>query len=190
MKQIPHQSNTHGTPRSGGDKWVIGTGGKGKNGTARAICLIALRDPKDRVSVDNVEALEARYDCLYVRNCSGLTVTNSHFDRAGRNIFSIVGNANRFIFSGCYFGSYWGLYHSDIEPNKGRWAKNGLIVNCVFDGRKGGKRWGKMFTFSGMGDRETNNITVLDCLFQQLMVRIRGCFPGSSSFTMILRPRD
>ncbi len=174
----------YGTPdeAGSGDNWYIGTGGVGKNGTARALNLIALREPRDRVAVDNIEALEARYDCLYVRNCNGLTVTNSHFDRAGRNIFSMVGNSNRFVFSGCYFGSYWGLYHSDIEPNKGQWVKNGLIVDCVFDSRDaGGKRgtgtWGRMFTFSGMGDRETRNITVLDSRFQQVAVRIRGCFP-------------
>lgn len=174
----------YGTPdESGsGDNWYIGTGGVGKGGTARALSLIALREPKDQVAIDNIEALEARYDCIYVRNCHGLTVTNSHFDRAGRNIFSIVGNANKFIFSGCYFGSYWGLYHSDIEPNRDRWAKNGLFVNCVFDGRDaGGKRgtgtWGRMFTFSGMGDGETRNFAVLDCDFEQIAVRIRGAFP-------------
>lgn len=168
--------------KSSGDHWYIGTGGVGKGGTARALNLIALREPKDRAAVDNIEALEARYDCLYVRNCNGLTVTNSRFDRAGRNIFSMVGNSDKFIFSGCYFGSYWGLYHSDIEPNKDRWVKNGLIVDCVFDGRDaGGKRgcdsWGRMFTFSGMGDRETRNIAVLGNRFEQVAVRIRGSFP-------------
>jgi hypothetical protein len=174
----------YGTPdeKGSGDNWYVGTGGIGKGGTARALNLIALREPKDRVTIDNIEALEARYDCLYVRNCNGLTVTNSHFDRAGRNIFSMVGNSDKFIFSGCYFGSYWGLYHSDIEPNKAKWVKNGLIADCVFDGRDaGGKRgcdsWGRMFTFSGMGDQETRNIAVFGNKFEQISVRIRGSFP-------------
>ncbi len=173
----------YGTPSENvsGDNWVIGTGGVGKGGTARALNLIALREASKLVLVDNIEALEARYDCLYVRDCAGLKVTNSHFDRAGRNIFSLVGNSDKFLFSGCYFGSYWGLYHSDIEPNEGKWAQNGIFINCKFDGAnagdKGGSAWGKMFTFSGMNDRKTRNICVLDCLFQGINVRVRGVFP-------------
>ena len=76
-------------------------GGVGKGGTAKPAHLIGVFDAKD-VLIYNVKALESRYDCLYVRTCNNLKVINCHFDRAGRNVVSIVGNTDGFIFSNCY----------------------------------------------------------------------------------------
>ena len=59
--------------------------------------------------INNVHSFEARYDTLYIRIVNGLGVYNSRFDRAGRNVVSIVGNTDNFEFANCYIGSLWGL---------------------------------------------------------------------------------
>ena len=175
----------YGTPSQdvSGENWIIGTAGQGRGGTARAVHIISINGGRD-VHIDNVRIEEARYDCLYTRGSRGLRVTNSHFDRAGRNIVSMVGNDEDFLFSGCYFGSAWGLYHFDIEPEAGRWVRNGTFLNCVFDGREagvlGGDTWGAFLILTGHEELLTRNLNVTACKFYDISVRVRGVIPGCS----------
>jgi len=169
------------TAERSGDNWVVGTEGKGKGGSATAAHIIALYDAKD-VHIDHVRAMESRYDCLYVRGSRGLTVTNCRFDRAGRNIVSMVGNDEEFLFADCYIGSHWGLYHFDIEPVTPRYVRDGLFVNCTFDGRKAGElgtdTWGAFMCFVGGDNLQNRDITVTGCRFYRISIRVRGVFPG------------
>ena len=171
----------YGTPTRSvsGNDWKVGTGGVGKGGTAKPAHLIGVIDAKD-VLIYNVKALESRYDCLYIRTCNDLKVVNCHFDRAGRNVVSIVGNSDGFVFSNCYIGSLWGLYHFDIEPNKDKYARNGVFQNCTFDGSKAGQMdtdtWGSFVCFSGHPKLENRNIAVIGCTFKNIYVRVRGVF--------------
>lgn len=173
----------YGTPTAdkSGDGWRVGTGGVGKGGTATGLHVIRVSDAKEAL-IEQVQALEARYDCLYVRGSQGLRVSNCFFDRAGRNVVSMVGNDEDFVFSGCTFGSHWGLYHFDIEPGDERWVRNGLFIECTFDGRKAGEMgtgtWGAMFIFSGHASLKTRHITFIGCRFLDIAVRARGVFPG------------
>jgi len=110
----------YGTPTAdvSGDGWQITTRA-GSGGTATCSHIIAVYDGVD-VRIENVEAYESRYDCLYVAGSTGLRVINCRFDCAGRNITSLVGNDEDFVFEGCEFGSIWRLYHVDLEPNQDR----------------------------------------------------------------------
>ena len=168
------------------DNWNPGKGGVGKGGTARAIHVIRVGNVAENtmapnVIISNVTATEARYDCLYVRGSRGLRVLNSTFDRAGRNIVSLVGNDEDFIFNNCHFGSLWGLYHVDIEPNAGRFVRDGSFINCTFDGTQAGEMgtdtWGAMLIFCGMPDLKTRNVSVIGSRFLEIAVRVRGVFP-------------
>lgn len=173
----------YGTPteEGSGDNWRIGTGGIGRGGTATAVHIIGVYGARD-LHIDNVRVMEARYDCLYTRGTNGLRVTNSHFDRAGRNIVSMVGNDQNFVFSGCYFGSHWGLYHFDIEPEAGRYVRDGVFMDCVFDGRQagelGGDTWGAMLILTGHRELKTRDLSVIGCQFHNISVRVRGVIPG------------
>lgn len=182
-----HNFTVYGTPddASSGDNWKVGTGGVGKGGSSWASFTIRVGNSPSLIATDvvisNVIARECRYDCLYTRGSQNLRVLNCDFDRAGRNVISMVGNDENFLFSGCHFGSLWGLYHSDIEPNKGHYVRDGAFVNCEFDGSHAGEMntdtWGAMFTFSGEEKLEDRNISVIGCTFRDISVRIRGIFP-------------
>ncbi len=164
-----------------GKHWKVGKQGKGIGGTAKPTSVIAVLDAQDAI-IYNIKSLESRYDCLYIRTCKNLKVYKSYFDRAGRNIVSIVGNSDGFVFSDCYFGSLWGLYNFDIEHNKGNYIRNGIIENCVFDGSKAGQMgtdtWGSFLCFSGHEKLENRNIAVINCTFKKIYVRVRGVFPN------------
>ncbi len=174
----------YGTPSISvsGKHWKIGKDGKGRGSTAKPLMLIAVLDANN-ATICNVRAIESRYDCLYIRTCKNLKVINCRFDRAGRNIVSIVGNSDEFIFSGCHIGSLWGLYLFDIEPNKGDfYVRNGVIHNCIFDGSKAGQMgsdtWGSFFCFSGDEKLRNRNISIIGCQFKNIYVRVRGIFPN------------
>ena len=63
-----------------------------------------------------------------------VTISNCWFDRAGRNIVSIV-NSQDWTFEDCYFGSAWGLYHVDMESTLNtHHNEDGHFLRCVFDG--------------------------------------------------------
>ena len=171
-----------GTPTAdvSGDGWRITTRG-GSGGTATCSHIIAVYDGVD-VRIENVEAYESRYDCLYVAGSRGLRVINCRFDRAGRNITSLVGSDQDFVFEGCEFGSIWRLYHVDLEPNEGRYVRDGLFLNCSFDGRSAGEfgsdTWGRMLILTGHDALESRNLTIAGCSFREISVRVRGIFPG------------
>ena len=167
-------------PEGSGDNWKVGKGGKGLGGTSLPLACIAV-DTSGGATINNVHAFEARYDALYVRDVNGLRVSNCRFDRAGRNVVSLVGNTEDFIFSDCYFGSYWGLYHFDIEHNKGNYIHNGLFLNCIFDGSKAGEMetdtWGSFLCFSGEEKLRNYNVAVVNCEFRDIYIRVQGVFP-------------
>ena len=98
----------YGTPTEdvSGTNWKVGVyKGKQRGGSsARPVHLIYINDAFNGVDINNVRSFESRYDCLYVRGSKGLRVTNCVFDRAGRNITSMVGNDEDFVFSRCRFG--------------------------------------------------------------------------------------
>lgn len=171
-----------GTPTAdvSSDGWVITTTG-GSGGSARSSHIILVRDAVD-VRLENVRVRESRYDCLYVAGSRGLRVVNCDFDRAGRNIVSLVGNDEDFVFEGCHFGSLWRLYHFDLEPNEGRYVRDGLFLNCTFDGRGAGEfgsdTWGRMLILTGHDALESRNITIAGCRFYDISLRVRGIFPG------------
>ncbi len=172
--------SAYGTPdeQGSGENWKVGTGGVGRGGTGRALHVIGIYGGVD-VHIHNVRAMESRYDCLYTRGTRGLRVTNCHFDRAGRNVVSMVGDDEDFVFANSYIGSHWGLYHFDIEPNAGKYVRDGLILNCTFDGRAAGQlntdTWGSMLIFTGK--ENCANVTVMACTFLDIKVRVRGVFP-------------
>ncbi len=182
-----HNFTAYGTPdsASSGEFWKVGTGGVGKRGTAWALHVIRVGNTPTLVAKDvlisNVTAKECRYDCLYTRGSQNLRVLDCEFDRAGRNGVSMVGNDENFLISGCRFGSLWGLYHFDIEPNDGHFVRDGAFVNCEFDGRQAGDMntdtWGAMFTLSGEEKLEDRNISVVGCAFHDISIRVRGIFP-------------
>lgn len=182
-----HNFTVYGTPdaASSGKFWKVGTGGVGKGGTAKAVHLIRVgNSPKliaKDVVISNVTAKEARYDCLYTRGSQNLRVLDCEFDRAGRNVVSMVGNDENFLISNCRFGSLWGLYHVDIEPNKGHYVRDGEFLNCEFDGSHAGDMktdtWGAMLTFSGVENLGDRNISVIGCTFRDISIRVRGIFP-------------
>ncbi len=174
--------SAYGTPTAegSGENWVVGTDGVGKGGTATALLIIGIYGGEN-VHIHNVRAMEARYDCIYTAGTRGLRVTNCHFDRAGRNVASLVGNDEDFLFANCHFGSQWGLYHVDIEPNWGKYVRDGVFLNCTFDGRQAGERntntWGAFLIFCGHPELESRNITVMGCRFYDISVRVHGVFP-------------
>lgn len=182
-----HNFTVYGTPdeASSGDFWKVGTGGVGKNGSAWASFTIRVGDSPRAIAKDvlisNVTAKEARYDCLYTRGSQNLRVLNCEFDRAGRNIISLVGNDENFLIANCRFGSLFGLYHSDIEPNKNHFVRDGVFLNCEFDGRSAGEMdtgtWGAMFIFSGHESIDNRNISVIGSTFHEITTRVRGVFP-------------
>ena len=182
-----HNFTAYGTPdaASSGDNWKVGTGGVGKGGTARSLMIIRVGNSPTLVAKDvvisNVTAKEARYDCLYPRGSQNLKVLNCDFDRAGRNLVTMAGDDENFLISGCRFGSLWGLYQFDVEPNKNRFARDGMFLNCEFDGTHAGEMntgtWGAMFIFSGEGQFENRNISLVGCTFKKILVRVRGIFP-------------
>jgi hypothetical protein len=183
-----HNFTVYGTPdeATSGPLWQVGTGGVGKDGSAWASFAIRVGNSPELIAKDvvisNVTAKEVRYDCLYTRGSQNLRVLNCEFDRAGRNNVSLVGNDEGFLFSGCRIGSLWGLYHFDFEPNKGRYVRDGVIINCEFDGRQAGQmntdRWGAMLIFSGNEEMSDRNIAVIGSTFHEISVRVRGIFPG------------
>ncbi|MFO8079642.1 MAG: glycosyl hydrolase family 28-related protein [Armatimonadota bacterium] len=174
--------SVYGTPVEdvSGDGWQITTK-SGSGGTAKSSHLITVKDAIDP-HIENVRVAESRYDCLYVRGSRGLRVSNSEFDRAGRNIVSMVGNDEDFVFTNCRFGSIWRLYHVDIEPNEDRWVRNGAFVGCEFDGTNAGEggsdAWGRMLILTGHDELESREITITGCTFREISVRVRGIFPG------------
>lgn len=182
-----HNFTVYGTPdsASSGQFWKVGTGGVGKDGSSWASFTIRVGNSPNLIAknvvISNVTAKEARYDCLYTRGSQNLRVLNSDFDRAGRNVISMVGNDEDFLISGCRFGSLFGLYHSDIEPNTGRHVRDGAFVKCEFDGSHAGEMgtgtWGAMFIFSGEDKLEDRNISVIGCTLRDLSIRVRGIFP-------------
>jgi hypothetical protein len=178
--------SAYGTPTKhvSGEHWKVGTGGQGEGSTAKPTHVIAVRDAHGGAVISDVHAFEARHDCLYVRGSRGLKVLNCTFDRAGRNIVSMVGNDEDFVFSECRFGSLWGLYHFDIEPGDDRHVRDGLFVNCVFDGTQAGlmgtDTWGAFLCFSGHGELASRNISVVRCTFKNIYIRVRGVFPQAA----------
>jgi len=96
-------------------------------------------------------------------------------------VISLVGNDENFLLAHCRFGSLFGLYHSDIEPNEGHFVRDGLFLNCEFDGSRAGEMdtgtWGAMFIFSGEDKLADRNIAVVGCTFRDISTRIRGIFP-------------
>lgn len=174
--------SVYGTPTEdlSGDGWRITTKA-GSGGTATSSHLMVVQDAVDP-RIENVRVAESRYDCLYVRGSKGLRVSNSEFDRAGRNIVSLVGNDEDFVFTNCRFGSLWRLYHVDIEPAGGRWVRDGAFVNCQFDGTRAGEggsdTWGRMLILTGHDQLQTRDITVTGCTFREISIRVRGIVPG------------
>jgi len=170
-----------------GDHWKVGRYKKGKHrggSTAHPVHIIKIDQAYNGAVLDNVRSLESRYDCLYVRGCKGLRVTNCEFNRAGRNIVSMVGSDEDFVFSNCKFGSLWNLYLFDMEPDKGRYVRDGLILNCLFDGRRAGEmdtndRWGEFLCFKGHKELKSRNITVMGCTFHNVFVRVNHVLPGA-----------
>ncbi len=175
-----------GTPteKVSAENWKIGEYSNGKHrggSTSRPVHLIQVRDAQNGALITNVNALESRYDCLYVRGSKGLRVRNCKFDRAGRNVVSMVGTDEDFVFTNCTFGSIWGLYHFDIEPQNGRYVRDGLFVNCLFDGTKAGqmnsnKKWGQFLCFKGHDQLKSTNITLLGCSFHNIFIRVNHTF--------------
>ncbi len=182
-----HNFTAYGTPdeASSGDNWKVGTGGVGKGGSAWSSFVIRVGNSPTLIAKDviisNVTAMECRYDSLYTRGSQNLQVLNCDFDRAGRNVISLVGNDDNFLISGCHFGSLWGLYHSDIEPNKNHYVRNGMFLNCEFDASHAGElntqKASALFIFSGAGQRDNRNIAIVGCTFNKIKVRVRGIFP-------------
>jgi len=182
-----HNFTVYGTPdeAASGANWKVGTGGVGKGGSSWASFTIRVGNTPKLIAKDviisNVTARECRYDCLYTRGSQNLRVINCDFDRAGRNIISLVGNDENFLIAGCRFGSLFGLYHSDIEPNESHFVRDGMFLNCEFDGSHAGEMntgtWGAMFIFSGEEKMADRNITVAGCTFRDITTRIRGIFP-------------
>jgi polygalacturonase len=176
----------YGTPSEddSGENWKVGTKGLGEGSSAVALHIISVRGATRGAVISNVHVREAQNDCLYVRGSKGLRVLNCEFDRAGRNVVSMVGDDEDFVFSNCRIGSLWGLYHFDIEPSDGRYVRDGLFVNCIFDGAKAGSMgtdtWGSFMCFSGHGELKSRNITVTGCTFENVYVRVRGIFPQVS----------
>ena len=176
----------YGTPteETSGDNWVVGAKGIGQGSSALAVHVISVRDAPNGAIISNVQAFEARYDCLYVRGSKGLRVRDCVFNRAGRNVVSMVGSDEDFVFSNCTIGSLWGLYHFDIEPGDGRYVRDGLFVNCTFDGGKAGAMgtdtWGSFLCLSGHSLLKSRDITIADCRFEKTYIRVRGVFPRVS----------
>jgi len=173
----------YGTPDASvsGAHWKPGPCGRRKEGTSKPAHVLAVMSAHCGALIANVRAMEARYDCLYVCGSKGLRVLNSQFDRAGRNVVSLVGNDEDFLFDGCRFGSLWGLYLFDIEPGKDRWVRDGMIRDCTFDGTRAGEMgtatWGNFLCFSGHAQLKTRDIRVVGCQFRDVYVRVRGVFP-------------
>ena len=186
----------YGTPTEAesGDNWKVGTDGKGIGSSANPVHLIHVSEAYNGATLSNVHALESRYDCLYVRGSNGLRVANCVFDRAGRNVVSMVGNDEDFLFAQCRFGSLWGLYHFDIEPAGGRYVRDGAFVNCTFEGRNAGKMstgtWGSFLCFCGHEEQKNRNITLLRCQFHSIYVRVHGVFPEVKFLYNLFDVRD
>ena len=179
-----HNLTAYGTkgPKISGKNWHAFNRGKGRRGTGSALIVISIRNATGPVTLQNVHAYEARFDCLYVRKANGLYVYNCRFDRAGRNVMSLVGETQNFLFADCYFGSLWGLYHIDFEPTGGRSVHDGMFLNCVFDGRDAGKQktdtWGRMLILNGHPEQRTRNLALIGCTFHRITIRVQRTFPG------------
>jgi len=179
-----HDLTAYGTkgPEVSGKNWHAVNKGEGRRGTGSALMIVSIRNATAPVTLHNVHAYEARFDCLYVRTADGLYVYNCRFDRAGRNVISLVGETRNFLFANCYFGSLWGLYHFDVEPNRGRSVHDGMFLHCVFDGRDAGKQktgtWGRMLILNGHPEQRTGNFTLLGCTFHRITIRVQRTFPG------------
>lgn len=173
-----------GTPDASrsGPHWKPGPRGVYKEGTSIGVHLLMVKGAQAGAVISNVRSLEARMDCLYVRGTRGLRVYNCVFNRAGRNVVSLVGDDEDFLFERCHFGPLWGLYLFDIEPGRGRWVRDGIIRQCVFDaegaGGQGTDTWGRFLCFSGHARLLTRDIRVVACDFRETYVRVRGVFPG------------
>jgi len=176
----PEQSGAHWDrglylPAPGGGKYIAG-------GTSRPVCVLRVQDAYNGAVINNVRAYEARYDPLNFHTSRGVLVSNCEFDRAGRNVVSIVGRDEDFVFVNCRFGHEWGLYHFDIEPGSGGCVHDGLFINCVFDGRRAGERgsttWGNFFCLTGRRDLKNRNITMFGCEFRDIYITIQHTFPG------------
>jgi hypothetical protein len=173
----------YGTPDESvsGPYWKPGPCGRRTQGASKPAHVLAVLNAHGGALITNVRAMEARYDCLYVCGSKGLRVLNSQFDRAGRNVVSLVGNDEDFLFDGCRFGSLWGLYLFDIEPGRDRWVRDGMMRDCVFDGTRAGEMgtatWGNFLCFSGHAQLKTRDIRVVGCRFRDVYVRVRGVFP-------------
>lgn len=184
-----HNFTAYGTPdaATSGRFWKVGIGGVGKDSTSWASFIIRVGNTPQLtardVLISNITAKECRYDCLYTRGSQNLHVVNCEFDRAGRNVISMVGNDENFLIESCRFGSLWGLYHSDIEPNKGHFVRDGTFLNCEFDGSQAGQMgtdsWGAMFDLSGTDQLQDRNIAIVGCIFHGITTRVRGVFPNA-----------
>ena len=179
-----HNLTAYGTKGQevSGKNWHAENRGKGRRGTGSALTVISIRNARGPVTLVNVHAYEARFDCLYVCTADGLYVYNCRFDRAGRNVISLVGETQNFLFADCYFGSLWGLYHFDIEPNNGKSVHDGMFLNCVFDGRDAGKQktdtWGRMLILHGHPEQRNRNLALIGCTFHRITIRVQRTFPG------------
>ena len=181
----------YGTPSPdvSGENWKVGSDGAGKGSTAKPVHLVVVSGheegcPAVSPVINNVHLREARYDCLYIRGTKGLRVLDSTFDRAGRNVVSMVGTDEDFVFANCRIGGLWGLYHFDIEPAGGRYVRGGRFVNCLFDGRSAGQMgtgtWGSFVCFTGHEELKSRDIAVIGCRFRRIYVRVNRVFPGVS----------
>jgi len=177
------------SPELSGEGWKVGSDGAGKGSTAKCVHLVVVSGleegcPALRPVINNVHLREARYDCLYTRGTKGLRVLNSTFDRAGRNVVSMVGTDEDFVFANCRIGGLWGLYHFDIEPAGGRYVRGGRFINCLFDGRSAGQMgtgtWGSFVCFTGHEEVKSRDIAVIGCSFRRIYVRVNRVFPGVS----------
>ena len=129
----------------------------------------------------NVKSLECRYDPLRLADSSGVHITSCHFNRAGRNIVSVV-NSSNWTFTDSYFGNLWCLYHFDMENVQGEGGdgsviENGLFTGCTFDGVGAGSVAGttdsaNMLIFVADSQSANKNITVDNCTFNDIQIRV------------------
>lgn len=165
--------------------WVAGDGGD--PGVGHASHVVYPHEIYNGAVIKNVRGLEARYDSLYIKNnVTGLRVIDCEFDRGGRHVASIagsVGPTEQFIFSNCRFGPWWGHYHFDIEPQGDKPVRNGIFLNCEFDGTDAGNGPGTnsgsaFLCFKGFEPAgERRSIAVVGCDFKKIYIRIQGIFP-------------
>ncbi len=153
-------------------------------GSGKASHVIQVKDTTN-ARIEKVRSLEGRYDSLYIRTVSGLSVIDCIFQRANRNIVSIVGDTEKFIFIDCYFGTLYGLYHFDIEANTDKYTREGVILNCQFDGSIAGTwpgtsgNWGYWLLLKGYDTPgERRDLNVLGCDFDKIGIRINKIFPN------------